>query len=136
MGQTITEKILSRVIGQKVSVGDIVHPVPELMTVHDWYVANFDKALQEFGVTKLFDRSLIDEILEIDYELAYTRALDLCRAEALPAGPSTWLILEGARRVIERDRAGVGVMIAPDSIFKYTTSMSRHIPDLTQGTQL
>ena len=32
MGQTITEKILSRVIGRKVSVGDIVHPVPELMT--------------------------------------------------------------------------------------------------------
>ena len=92
--------------------------------------------VSQLGVTKLFDRSLIDEILEIDYELAYTRALDLCRAEALPAGPSTGLILEGARRVIERDRAGVGVMIAPDSVFKYTTSMSRHIPDLTQGTQL
>jgi len=66
MGQTITEKILSRVIGQKVSVGDIVHPVPELMTVHDWYVANFDKALQEFGVTKLFDPDRV--LISTDHE--------------------------------------------------------------------
>jgi 3-isopropylmalate/(R)-2-methylmalate dehydratase large subunit len=66
MGQTITEKILSRVIGRKVSVGDIVHPVPELMTVHDWYVANFDKALQEFGVTKLFDPGRV--LISTDHE--------------------------------------------------------------------
>ena len=66
MGQTITEKILSRVIGRKVSVGDIVHPVPELMTVHDWYVANFDKALQEFGVMKLFDPGRV--LISTDHE--------------------------------------------------------------------
>jgi 3-isopropylmalate/(R)-2-methylmalate dehydratase large subunit len=66
MGQTITEKILSRVIGRKVSVGDIVHPIPELMTVHDWYVANFDKALQEFGVTKLFDPGRV--LISTDHE--------------------------------------------------------------------
>ena len=36
--------------------------------------------VSQLEVSKLFDRSLIDEILEIDYELAYRRALDLCRA--------------------------------------------------------
>src|SRR5215471_5111126 len=36
--------------------------------------------LRQLEVSKLFDPSLIDEILEIDYELAYTRALELCRA--------------------------------------------------------
>ena len=66
MGQTITEKILSRVIGRPVAVGDIVHPVPELMTVHDWYVVNFDKVLQEFGVTKLFDPDRV--LISTDHE--------------------------------------------------------------------
>src|SRR5438309_6540489 len=57
--------------------------------------------VEQLHVSKLFDPSLITEILEIDYELAYTRALDLCRAEGLLAGPSSGLIYEGARRVIE-----------------------------------
>ena len=59
--------------------------------------------LSQLEVSKLFDRSLIDEILEIDYELAYTRALELCQTEGLLAGPSS-LVFEGARRVIERER--------------------------------
>jgi 3-isopropylmalate/(R)-2-methylmalate dehydratase large subunit len=66
MGQTITEKILSRVQGQRVSAGDIIHPIPELMTVHDWYVVNFDKALQELGITKLYDPGRV--IISTDHE--------------------------------------------------------------------
>src|SRR6266478_6289068 len=86
--------------------------------------------ISQLGVSKLFDRSLIDDLLEIDYELAYTRALDLCQQEAIPAGPSTGLILEGARRIIERDREGFGVIIEPDNVFKYTANMAKHIPSL------
>ncbi len=55
MGKTITEKILSRVTGGDVSAGDIVYPEPELVTVHDWYVVNFDRALAELGVHRLHD---------------------------------------------------------------------------------
>lgn len=55
MGKTITEKVLSRVTGRDVSAGDIIYPEPELLTVHDWYVVNFDKALQELGVDRLYD---------------------------------------------------------------------------------
>jgi cysteine synthase len=86
----------------------------------------------ELHVTKLFDERLIDEILEIEYELAYTRALELCRTEGLFAGPSSGLIYEGARRVLEREKEpkGVGVMIFCDSVFKYISSMVKHIPSL------
>jgi cysteine synthase len=87
--------------------------------------------VSQLGVSKLFDASLIDEILEIDYHLAYRRALDLCRIEGLLAGPSSGLIWEGTRRIIERDRAGFGVMIFPDNIFKYVSNMLKHIPDLS-----
>jgi hypothetical protein len=33
------------------------------------------------------------------------------------------LILEGALDIIRRDKKGFGVMIFPDSIFKYTSNM-------------
>src|SRR5437588_3716643 len=85
--------------------------------------------LRQLEVSKLFDPSLIDELLEIDYELAYTRALELCRTEGLLAGPSSGLIYEGARRIIERERVGFGVMIFPDNIFKYVSNMVKHIPE-------
>ncbi len=92
--------------------------------------------LSQLEVSKLFDRALVDDILEIDYELAYRRALDLCRAEGLLAGPSSGLILEGALQIIARDRVGCGVMIFPDNIFKYVSSMVKHIPELASGIEV
>ena len=61
MSKTITEKILSRVTASDVNAGDIIFPEPELVTVHDWYVVNFDKALNDLGVTELYapDKLLI-----------------------------------------------------------------------------
>jgi len=107
-----------RVIAVQPSEG---HDVPGLRNV------------RQLEVSKLFDPSLIDEILEIDFELAYTRAVDLARREGLLAGPSSGLILEGARRVIERKRSGLGVMIFPDDVFKYVSSFVRHLPELAEG---
>jgi cysteine synthase B len=91
--------------------------------------------ISQLDVAKLFDRSLIDEVLEIDFKAAYTRALDLCRNEGLLAGPSSGLVLEGARQVAERDVEGLGVMIFPDNIFKYTSNMLKHIPELAVGLE-
>ncbi len=66
MGQTLTEKILSRVIGRPVTAGETIYPEPDLMTVHDWYVVNFDRALQELGVDALFDPSRV--LISTDHE--------------------------------------------------------------------
>ena len=86
--------------------------------------------VSQLGVSKLFDESLVDEILEIPFELAYVRALELCRKEGLLAGPSSGLIYEGSKRIVERDQSGFGVMIFPDNIFKYTANMKKHLPEL------
>lgn len=88
----------------------------------------------QLGVSKLFDASLIDDILEVEFRLAYSRALELCQTEGLLAGPSSGLIYEGARDIILRDKIGLGVMIFPDNIFKYTSNMVKHIPGLAAGT--
>lgn len=66
MGKTITEKVLSRVTGSDVSAGDIIYPEPELLTVHDWYVVNFDKALQKLGVDRLYDPDKL--VISTDHE--------------------------------------------------------------------
>ena len=99
------------------------HDVPGLRTV------------TQLGVSKLFDSSLIDDIVEIEFRTAYTRALELCQTEGLLAGPSSGLIYEGAREIILRDKVGCGVMIFPDNIFKYTSNMMKHIPGLAAGNQ-
>src|SRR5688572_139018 len=91
--------------------------------------------VQQLAVSELFDATLIDDVLEVDFKLAYTTALELCQTEGLLAGPSSGLIFEGARRIIERDKKGFGVMIFPDNIFKYTSNMVKHIPALVAGTQ-
>lgn len=89
----------------------------------------------QLGVSKLFDASLVDDIIEVDFRHAYTRALDLSQNEGLLAGPSSGLIFEGALEIVRRDKAGHGVMIFPDNIFKYTSNMVKHIPELGAGTQ-
>jgi S-sulfo-L-cysteine synthase (O-acetyl-L-serine-dependent) len=87
---------------------------------------------EELHVTKLFDPTLIDEIVEVPFEKAYTSALGLCQREGLFAGPSSGLIFEGARLVLGRDQPkdGLGVMIFCDNIFKYVSSMVKHLPQL------
>lgn len=90
--------------------------------------------LSQLDSCKLFDANLIDEILEIDYVLAYVRAQELLQHEGLRAGPSSGLIFEGARRIAERDGRGLGVMIFCDDIFKYTSNMARHMPALLRDT--
>ncbi|GAB4127870.1 MAG: cysteine synthase family protein [Acidobacteriota bacterium] len=109
-----------RVIAVQPSEG---HDVPGLRNV------------SQLGVSKLFDPSLIDELVEVDYELAYSRALDLCRSEGLLAGPSSGLILEGALRIMQRDGSGLAVLIFPDNVFKYVSNMVKHLPDLLQGVE-
>src|SRR5437667_9077547 len=90
--------------------------------------------ISQLGVSKLFDSSLIDDILEVDFRLAYTRALDLCQNEGLLAGPSSGLILEGALQIVSREKKGFGVMIFPDNICKYASNMLNHILGFDSGT--
>lgn len=86
----------------------------------------------ELPDANLFDSKLVDEILEVDYELAYTTAMELCQQEGLFAGPSSGLIFEGARTYLRREAPseGFGVAIFCDNAFKYMSSMLKHLPQL------
>jgi 3-isopropylmalate/(R)-2-methylmalate dehydratase large subunit len=53
-------------MGRPVHAGETIYPVPDLMTVHDWYVVNFDKALAELGVDALYDPERV--LISTDHE--------------------------------------------------------------------
>ncbi|MGZ6134002.1 MAG: PLP-dependent cysteine synthase family protein [Myxococcaceae bacterium] len=86
--------------------------------------------VSELDVSQLYDPRLVDEILEIDFELAYRNAAELARHEGLRAGPSSGLIFEGARRTALKAPIGCGVMIFCDDVFKYASNMLKHVPGL------
>ncbi|HYE61780.1 MAG TPA: cysteine synthase family protein [Phycisphaerales bacterium] len=89
------------------------------------------RSKSELHVAKLLRPELVDEVLEVETEAAYAAVMELCQREGLFAGPSSGLIFEGARRVLRRDRLqGVGVMIFCDSVFKYVSSMVKHVEGL------
>ncbi|WP_164512246.1 3-isopropylmalate dehydratase large subunit [Oceaniglobus ichthyenteri] len=56
MGQTAIEKHLARASGLDAVVpGDIVHPDPELVIVHDGYIAAAHRELGQLGIDRVFD---------------------------------------------------------------------------------
>lgn len=93
----------------------------------------------ELERTDLLDESLLDEVIVVGHDASYDRAVELASREGLLAGPSSGLVMEGARRVLERDHerlereGGVGVAIFFDSVFKYISSFVQYDPALGEG---
>ncbi|MFN0303204.1 MAG: 3-isopropylmalate dehydratase large subunit [Burkholderiales bacterium] len=76
-GQTITEKILSRVCGRAVKAGEIIYPEPDLITTHDWYVVNIANAFKELGVERLYAPEKL--LISTDHEPVATSPLAVTR---------------------------------------------------------
>lgn len=91
------------------------HDIPGLRTV------------SQLASTTLYDQALIDAVLEIDYNVAYTRTLQLNQQEGLLASPCCGLIFEGAHRILQKSDSAIGVMIFPDNVFKYASIMRKHM---------
>ncbi len=99
-----------------------VHPAEE----HDIPGVRSLKQLQQ---TTLFFPDEYDAVVEIDNRSAYEMSLRLTREESLIAGPSSAMALLGALKVIEDEPEAVVVVIFPDNIFKYASSVARHFPE-------
>jgi homoaconitase/3-isopropylmalate dehydratase large subunit len=71
MGMTATEKILARASGLAAArAGDTVYPDPELVIVHDGYIASSKAQLEELGIHKLFDPERV--VFATDHAVVYT----------------------------------------------------------------
>lgn len=81
MGMTIAEKILARASGlEKVAVGDVVYPQPELVILHDGYVETTYKQLKEIGYQRI---TRPDRVMIItDHQVIYTSPKAIAQGRA------------------------------------------------------
>ncbi len=101
-GQTIAERILSRASGKPVFAGDYVHPKPDLITIHDWYVVQFDAALRELGVERVLNPDLL--LISCDHEPVAVSAQAADRQRAVRAIAAR----HGIRHFFDCGRGGHG----------------------------
>ncbi|HWA86701.1 MAG TPA: pyridoxal-phosphate dependent enzyme [Opitutus sp.] len=80
--------------------------------------------------TKLYFPHEYDGEIEITNREAYDLTLRLNREESIIAGPSSGMALAGAFKLIPDEPGVVAVVIFPDNIFKYASSIARHFPEL------
>jgi cysteine synthase len=84
------------------------------------------KSFAEAAEPEILDRSVIDQVVRIDDDLAYAITKRLYREEGLIVGPSTGAIVAAACGLAE---PGLTVGISPDSGFKYASFFVDHLGD-------
>jgi cysteine synthase/rhodanese-related sulfurtransferase len=88
------------------------------------------RSRRQLQQTKLYRPDEYDGEVEVTNREAYAMCLRLNREESIIAGPSSGMNLAGAIRLIPDEPGNVVVVIFPDNIFKYASSVLRHFPEL------
>jgi len=78
------------------------------------------KNLTESKQPGILDRSVIDYVVRVDDDSAYSMTKRLFREEGLIVGPSTGAIVHAAQEFMA-DKQGIAVALSPDSGFKYSS---------------
>ena len=78
------------------------------------------KNLSESKTPAILDRSVIDEVIQVDDEPAYAMTKRMFREEGLIVGPSTGAIVHAAVEY-GKGKEGLAVAISPDSGLKYAS---------------
>jgi cysteine synthase/rhodanese-related sulfurtransferase len=94
---------------------------------HDIPGVRSQRQLQQ---TELYRPEEYNEETEVTNREAYDMCLRLNREECIIAGPSSGMALVGALRLVPDEPGTVVVVVFPDNIFKYASSVMRHFPDL------
>ena len=93
------------------------------------------RSIRQLEQTHFFHPDEYDRLVEITNEEAFGMCLRLNREESIIAGPSSGMALAGALKVVQDDPDSVVVVVFPDNVFKYASSVQRHFPDLFANLQ-
>ncbi|MSU70132.1 MAG: pyridoxal-phosphate dependent enzyme [Opitutaceae bacterium] len=88
------------------------------------------RSKRQLNQTKLYFPKEYDGEIEITNREALALCLRLNREDSIIAGPSSGMALAGAFRLIPDEPGVVAVVIFPDNIFKYASTICRHFPEL------
>lgn len=84
--------------------------------------------LAETYVPKILDRSILDNIIEINDDTAYKTGIKLARTTGILVGPTTGAILAVALQYA-KEREGLAVVISPDDATKYVSNYAPYIKE-------
>ena len=88
------------------------------------------RSIRQLAQTKLYRPDEYDGTVEVNNETAYRLCLRLNREESIIAGPSSGMALAGAFEMVPDEPDTMVVVIFADNVFKYATSVRRHLPEL------
>ncbi len=88
------------------------------------------RSKRQLAQTKLYRPKEYDGEVEVADREAFELCLRLNREESIIAGPSSGMALAGAFKLVPDEPGVIAVVIFPDNIFKYASSVCRHFPEL------
>jgi len=88
------------------------------------------RSKRQLNQTKLYFPKEYDGEAEVSNRAAFELCHRLNREESIIAGPSSGMALAGALQLVPDEPGVVAVVIFPDNVFKYASSICRHFPDL------
>ena len=88
------------------------------------------RSQRQLAQTKLYMPDEYNQETEVTNREAYDMCLRLNREESIIAGPSSAMALVGALRMVPDEPGNLVVVVFPDDIFKYASSVLRHFPEL------
>ena len=88
------------------------------------------RSKRQLDQTKLYFPKEYDGEIEITNREAFDLCRRLNREESIIAGPSSGMALAGALKLVQDEPRLIEVVIFPDNIFKYASSVCRHFPEL------
>ncbi len=86
------------------------------------------RSLRQLAHTELYRPDEYDRTIEVTNRESFDMCLRLNREESIIAGPSSGMALVGALRMIPDEPGTIAVIIFPDNVFKYASSLQRHFP--------
>ena len=88
------------------------------------------RSLRQLGQTKLYRPDEYDQTTEVSTRESFDMCFRLNREESVIAGPSSGMALVGGLRFVPDEPGVMAVVIFPDNVFKYASSICRHFPAL------
>ena len=88
------------------------------------------RSIKQLEQTDFFTPSEYDGMAAVDNQTAYDLCLRLNREESIIAGPSSAMALAGALKLVPDQPGNLLVVIFPDNIFKYASSVVKHVQEV------
>ena len=88
------------------------------------------RSIPQLRQTEFFEPEEYNDLVEVENRQAYEMCQRLNREESIPAGPSSGLALAGTLEAVPDEPGNRVVVIFADSVFKYASSVVKHLAGL------